>query len=51
MADSPGHNRCIDVDRTPVWDMVQSAAIAQLASMGRLVVATGGGAILRPANW
>jgi shikimate kinase len=30
---------------------LETQAIAQLSSMGRLVVATGGGAVLRPANW
>lgn len=30
---------------------VESQAIAQLSSMCRLVVATGGGAVVRPANW
>lgn len=30
---------------------LQTEVIMQLSSMGRLVVATGGGAVVRPQNW
>ena len=30
---------------------LQSQVLAELSSLGRLVVATGGGAVLRPMNW
>jgi len=30
---------------------LETQAISRLASMGRLIVATGGGAVLRPCNW
>jgi len=32
-------------------DALQSSVLRDLSSMRRLVVATGGGAVIRPVNW
>jgi len=34
-----------------LFDALQSSVLRDLSSMRRLVVATGGGAVIRPVNW